>query len=70
MTQIIKYDLSLLPLKMHGEDAFRVYLFLTFLSLIVYMSLQKKIGSVEISLDMLRSLKCRVFERDSHIGTN
>ena len=59
-----KDDLSLLPLRVHSEDALRGYLFLIFISLIVYMSLQKKIGSVEVSLDILRNLKCKVFEKE------
>ncbi len=59
-----KEDLSILPLRVHGEEALRGYLFLIFLSLIVYMDLQKKIGSVEISLDILRNLKCKVFDHE------
>ena len=59
-----KDDLSLLPLRVHSDDALRGYLFLIFISLIVYMGIQKKIGSVEISLDILRNLKCKVFEKE------
>ncbi len=59
-----KDDLSILPLRVHGEEALRGYLFLIFLSLIVYMDLQKKIGSIEISLDILRNLKCKVFDHE------
>jgi len=59
-----KDDLSLLPLRVHGEDALRGYLLLIFLSLIVYMDLQKRIESVEMSLDLLRNLKCKVFDNE------
>ena len=59
-----KDDLSLLPLRVHGEEALRGYLFLIFLSLIVYMELQKHVDSVEMSLDILRNLKCKVFEKE------
>ncbi len=34
-----------------------IFLSLIFLSLIVYMDLQKRIGSVEMSLDLLKNLK-------------
>ena len=59
-----KDDLSLLPLRVHGEDALRGYLFIIFLSLIVYMEVQKEIGSVEMAFDTLRNLKCKVFDKE------
>ena len=59
-----KDDLSLLPLRVHGEKALRGYFFLIFLSLVVYMDLQKHIESVEMSFDILRNLKCKVFDND------
>ena len=59
-----KDDLSLLPLRVHGKETLRGYLFIVFLSLIVYMEVQKKIGSVEMSPDILRNLKCKVFDRE------
>ncbi len=59
-----KDDLSLLPLRVHNEETLRGYLFIIFLSLIVYMEVQKEIGSVEMSLDILRNLKCKVFEKE------
>ena len=34
------------------------------ISLIVYVEMQKEIGSVEMSLDILRNLKCKVFEKE------
>ena len=40
------------------------YLFVIFLSLIVYTEAQKEIKSVEKSIDILRNLKCKVFGRD------
>ena len=51
-----KDDLSLLPL--------RGYLFIIFLSLIVYMEVQKEIGTVEMAFDTLRNLKCKVFDKE------
>ena len=62
-----KDDLSLLPLRVHGEDALRGYLFIIFLSLIVYMEVQKEIGSVEMAFDALRNLKCKVFDNETMI---
>ncbi len=59
-----KEDLSLLPLRVHREEALRGYLFLIFLSLIVYMEMQNILESVELSLDVLRNLKCKVYEND------
>ena len=59
-----KDDLSLLPLRVHGEEALRGYFFLIFLSLVVYMDLQKHVESVEMSLDILRNLKSKVFDND------
>ena len=57
-----KDDLAILPLRVHGEETLRGYLFLIFISLIVYMKLQNCMGSVSLSLDILRNLKCKVFE--------
>lgn len=59
-----KGDLSSLPLGVHSEEALRGYLFMNFLSLIVYMKLQKKIGLVEMAFDALKRLKCKVFEKE------
>ena len=57
-------DLSLFPLRVHGEEALRGYLFIIFLSLIVYMEVQREIGSVEMAFDTLRTLKCEVFDKE------
>ena len=57
-------DLFLLPLRVHGEEALRGYLFIIFLSLMVYMEVQKEIGSVEMAFDTLRNLKCKVFDKE------
>jgi transposase len=57
-------DLSLLQIKVHGEEALRGYLFIIFLSLIVYMEVQREIGSVEMAFDTLRNLKCEVFDKE------
>ncbi|MCL5804178.1 MAG: transposase [Candidatus Thermoplasmatota archaeon] len=56
-----KDDLSLLPLRVKCEEALRGYLFIIFLSLILYKEVQKEIGSVEMAFDTLRNLKCKVF---------
>ena len=53
----------MLPLRVYGEEALRGYLFIIFLSLIVYMEVQKEIGSVEMAFDTLRNLKCKVFDK-------
>ena len=42
----------------------RGYLFIIFVSLIVYMEVQKEIGSVEMAFDTLRNLKCKVFDKE------
>ena len=54
----------MLQLRAHGEEALKGYLFIIFLSLIVYMGVQKEIRSVEIVFDTLRDLKCKVFDRE------
>ena len=59
-----KDDLSLLPLRVHSEEALRGYLFIIFLSLMVYMNVQKETGSVEMAFDTLRNLKCKVFDKE------
>jgi transposase len=59
-----KDDLSLLPLRVHREESLRGYLFITFLSLIVYMEIQKRLESVELSMDILRNIKCKVYDRE------
>jgi transposase len=58
-----KDDLSLLPLRVHSEEALRGYLFVIFTSLIVYMNVQKEVKSVELALDILRYLKCKVYDK-------
>ncbi|MDG6931011.1 MAG: transposase [Nitrososphaerota archaeon] len=55
-----KDDLAML--RVHSEETLRGYLFLIFLSLMVYMKLQNTIGS--LSLDVLRNLKCKVFKNE------
>ena len=56
--------LFLPPLRVHSEEALRGYLFIIFLSLIVYMDVQKEIESVEMAFDTLRNPKCKVFEKE------
>lgn len=60
-----KDDLNLLPLRVHKEETLRGYLFLQFVSLVVYSMLKKELGreyTVEGVLLTLRNLKCKVYE--------
>ena len=62
-----KDDLDILPLRVHGEEALRGFLFLQFVSLILFVQLKKKIGikhTVEEVLLTMRNLKCKVFDKE------
>jgi len=65
---ISKDDLSLLPVRVHTEDTFRGFIFLIFLSLIIYTKLREKLGkevSVEQAISTMRNLKCKIYSDDS-----
>jgi len=62
-----KDDLSLLPLRVHKEETLRGYLFLMFLTLIVFMFLRKELKNkytVEEALLIMRNLKCKVYDNE------
>ncbi|PKP59854.1 MAG: hypothetical protein CVT89_00770 [Candidatus Altiarchaeales archaeon HGW-Altiarchaeales-2] len=60
-----KDDLNMLPLRTHKEESMRGYLLLMFITLCVFLLLQKKLGkniTVEEALLLLRNLKAKVFD--------
>jgi len=60
-----KDDLNLLPLRTHKEESLRGYLLLMFITLSVFLLMQKKLEkkvTVEEALLILRNLKGKVFE--------
>jgi transposase len=62
-----KDDLNLLPLRVHKEEGLRGYLLLMFITLSVFLLLQKKLEkkvTVEEALLILRNLKAKVFENE------
>ena len=62
-----KADLKVLPLRKHNEGTLRGHLFLIFLTLIFFLECKKAIGvhyTVEEMLSIMRTLKCKVFERE------
>jgi transposase len=63
-----KDDVGFLPLRVHREETLRGFLFLQFLSLIVFAHLKKALGnefSVEEALLSMRNLKCKVYETEA-----
>jgi len=65
---IFKDDLNVLPLRTHNDDTIRGYLFLMFVSLIVFLECRKvleKAFTLEQALMVMRNLKCEVFK--SHL---
>jgi hypothetical protein len=66
-----KDDLSLLPLRVHSEDALRGFLFMQFLTLIAFTQLKRKLGekyTVEDVLVRMRNLKCKSYPHDLVVG--
>jgi transposase len=62
-----KDDLNLIPLRVHREEIFKGYLFLMFLTLVVFMMLRKELQNrytVEEALMSMRNLKCKVFDKE------
>ena len=62
-----KSDLEILPVRCHGEDTIRGYLFLNFLLLVVFTELRRKLGgifTVEQALLLTKNLKCKVFSKE------
>ena len=66
-----KDDINILPLRVHKEETLRGFLFLQFLTLIIFAQLKKAIGeehTVEEILLKMRNLKCKVYENEIIIG--
>lgn len=60
-----KEEISLIPLRVHKEETLRGFLFLSYITLIVYLFLKKEIGreySVEEVLFTMRNLKCKIYD--------
>ncbi len=60
-----KDDLQLLPLRVHTEEGLRGYLFLMFITVVVYKLLKdalKNKYTVEEALLIMRNLKCKVYD--------
>lgn len=60
-----KTNIDLLPLRSHSEASMRGILLLNFMALVLYIQMQKKLGSkytVEAVLLEARNLKCKVFD--------
>lgn len=62
-----KDDLSILPLRVHSEEALKGFLFMQFLTLIAFIQIRNKLKmdyTVEEALIILRNLKCKVYENE------
>jgi len=62
-----KDDLKLIPLRVHKEETLRGYLFLSFITLVIFALFKKELGkehTVEEVLMTMRNLKCKVYDED------
>ena len=62
-----KDDLEILPLRVHTEEAMKGFLFLQFISLILFVQLKNKLGkkhTVEELVLTMKNLKCKVFDNE------
>lgn len=62
-----KDDLGILPLRVHNEQRLNGFLFLQFLTLILFVELKNKLGTrhtVEEMILTLRKLKCKVYNNN------
>jgi hypothetical protein len=63
---LYKNNADLLPLRTHGEDTFRGYLMLSFLSTIAYMLVNKSLEGLKFCADgafrTMQNMKCKVFD--------
>lgn len=62
-----KDDLGILPLRVHDEQRISGFLFLQFLTLILFVELKNKLGkkhTVEEMILTLKKLKCKVYENN------
>lgn len=62
-----KNNNNLLPLRVHGEKNMKGYILLSFITLISYILLREKLGgiyTVEESMLIMRSLKCKIYNNN------
>lgn len=62
-----KDDLDSLPIRKHNDNTIKGYLFLQFITLILFLQLREKLEekyTVEQALLLTRNLKCKVFEKN------
>lgn len=64
---ISKTNINILPLRIHNEETFRGHIMLSFMSVLLYMMLNKcfedsKNFNASNSLMLMRNLKCKVFD--------
>lgn len=62
-----KDDLGILPLRVHNDERLNGFLFLQFLTLILFVEIKNKLGkkhTVEEMILTLRKLKCKVYENN------
>lgn len=60
-------DLPLLPLRRHSDGTMRGYLFIQFITLILFLELRTKLKNkytVEQAFLITRSLKCKLFDQE------
>jgi len=64
---VMKSELNILPLRVHGVETFRGYIFLNFIALIIELSIQQKLHS-KFTLDEVflttRNVICKVFDNN------
>ena len=62
-----KDDLDSLPIRKHNDDTIKGYLFLQFITLILFLEFRKKLEekyTVEQAVMHAKNLKCKVFEKN------
>jgi transposase len=62
-----KDDLDLLPIRKHNDNTIKGYLFLQFITLILFLQFRNKLEekyTVEQAVLLTRNLKCKVFEKN------
>jgi transposase len=65
---VSKNNVNILPLRTHSEETFRGHIMLSFISVVVYLSLNRcfkehKVFAVQNALTEMRNLKCKVYEK-------
>ena len=64
---ISKSFLDLLPIRAHGIETFRGYLMLTFISLIIYLEIKKRLNgrfTVEKAMIEMANLMCKIYGKN------